>query len=80
MSEVVVSKAQATWRSTTLGEVIAWASGGTPSKANPNFWGGAVPWLSEKSLKGFLRDYLLPKLLSGEVRVRDAARLIGTAA
>jgi len=29
------------WR--PLGEFVSLASGNTPSKANPKFWGGTVP-------------------------------------
>lgn len=30
-----------------------WLSGGTPSTANPAFWGGLIPWISAASLKSF---------------------------
>ncbi|MEK9971026.1 MAG: restriction endonuclease subunit S, partial [Ferrovibrio sp.] len=33
------------WRSCTLGDVGAWGSGGTPTRTNPDFYGGAIPWL-----------------------------------
>lgn len=36
--------------------------------------------MDESRKLAVMRDYLLPKLLSGEVRVRDAERLIGAAA
>ncbi len=39
------------WRDVTLGEVTDWASGGTPSKANPRFWDGDIPWISASSMK-----------------------------
>lgn len=41
-------------------------SGGTPSKSNPAFWGGAIPWISAKSLKSFY-------LFDSEDHVTDAA-------
>jgi type I restriction enzyme S subunit len=41
-------------------------SGGTPSKSNPDFWGGPIPWVSAKSMKSFL-------LHDSEDRVTDAA-------
>lgn len=28
-------------------------SGGTPSKANPEYWGGDIPWVSAKDMKSF---------------------------
>ena len=66
MSESVVSTTQAAWRSTTLGAVTSWASGGTPSKANSDFWDGAIPWVSAKSLKSFY-------LYDSDDRVTEAA-------
>lgn len=39
------------WRTTTLGEVTAWMSGGTPDKANRDYWGGEIPWVSAVSMK-----------------------------
>src|SRR5437899_10055566 len=41
------------WRETTLGEVTDFISGGTPSKDNPTYWGGLVPWVSAKDMKQF---------------------------
>lgn len=42
---------QATWLETTLGEHVRLASGGTPSKANPDFWNGYTPWVTAKDMK-----------------------------
>lgn len=39
------------WATTTLGEITDWSSGGTPSKGNPNYWGGDIPWISASSMK-----------------------------
>lgn len=39
------------WEATTLGDCVAFRSGGTPSKQKPEFWGGDVPWVSAKDLK-----------------------------
>ncbi len=41
------------WTPSTLGQVATWLSGGTPSKANPAFWAGALPWVSPKDMKVF---------------------------
>lgn len=34
-----------------LRELVAVRGGGTPSKANPIFWEGAIPWVSPKDMK-----------------------------
>ncbi|MBO0612884.1 restriction endonuclease subunit S [Thiothrix fructosivorans] len=39
------------WQSTEIGKLADFKSGGTPSKAKPEFWGGSNPWISGKDLK-----------------------------
>lgn len=39
------------WETTNLGKLVAIQSGGTPSKANPAFWNGSIPWVSAKDMK-----------------------------
>jgi type I restriction enzyme S subunit len=39
------------WGLTTLGEIGKWKGGGTPSKANKNYWCGQIPWVSPKDMK-----------------------------
>ena len=39
----------AEWR--PLGELVTIQSGGTPSKSNPFFWNGSIPWISPKDMK-----------------------------
>jgi type I restriction enzyme S subunit len=36
-----------------LSEVAALQSGGTPSKANSNYWSGTIPWLTPKDMADF---------------------------
>jgi len=38
-------------RSISLREASRWLSGGTPSKANPSYWKGDIPWISASNLK-----------------------------
>lgn len=40
-------------------------SGGTPSKAEPSFWGGSIPWFSSKEVKTF-------ELREAELHVTEA--------
>ena len=44
------------WTETTLGSVVDFVSGGTPSKDQPDFWGGSIPWVSAKDMKRFHLD------------------------
>jgi type I restriction enzyme S subunit len=39
------------WEIKQLGELVLFQSGGTPSKANPAFWNGSIPWVSAKDMK-----------------------------
>jgi type I restriction enzyme, S subunit len=41
------------WKVETLGELVSFISGGTPSKSRPEFWGGEVPWITAKDMKSF---------------------------
>src|SRR5690606_10042729 len=34
-----------TWVKSSLGEIGAWGSGGTPKRTNPLYYGGSIPWL-----------------------------------
>lgn len=40
------------WRSIALKDAAKWLSGGTPPKDNADYWGGSIPWISAKSMKG----------------------------
>lgn len=42
---------RAEWETRTLGESGKWLSGGTPSMANVDLWGGHIPWVSPKDMK-----------------------------
>lgn len=40
------------WKIVKLGEICNFVGGGTPSKNNPDFWNGDIPWASIKDIKG----------------------------
>ena len=39
------------WVSMLLSDLGPWIGGGTPSKANPDYWNGPIPWVSPKDMK-----------------------------
>lgn len=39
------------WEQTTLGEVVSFRGGGTPSTEKPSYWNGDIPWVSPKDMK-----------------------------
>ena len=41
------------WKETTLGSIVDFLSGGTPSKSHFEYWKGSVPWASAKDMKRF---------------------------
>ena len=41
------------WKLSTLGESLTGIiGGGTPSRDNPSYWGGEIPWLTVKDMRG----------------------------
>jgi type I restriction enzyme S subunit len=42
------------WEEKRLNQMVCFQSGGTPSKANSDYWGGSVPWVSAKDMKQLL--------------------------
>lgn len=60
------------WPVTHLGAAAKFVSGGTPSKKEPSFWGGTVPWVSAKDMKP-------DPITSSEDRLTDLALDTGRA-
>ncbi|MBS0474830.1 MAG: restriction endonuclease subunit S, partial [Proteobacteria bacterium] len=45
------------WTEKRLGDCVTFLSGGTPARDNPAYWGGDIPWASNKDMKvGRLHD------------------------
>jgi len=44
------SELPAGWAEATLGDVADWGSGGTPSRSEPSFYGGTIPWIKSGEL------------------------------
>ena len=47
------------WTYRPLGELVSFASGGTPSKKRDDYWGGTIPWISEARLRRREASYFL---------------------
>ncbi|WP_208451741.1 restriction endonuclease subunit S [Burkholderia anthina] len=73
-----LGKVPAHWRVAPLKYVAEFLSGGTPSKENPDYWNGDVPWASAKDLKqdklGDTQDHITAHALAV-----NAAGLVPTA-
>ncbi|MDJ0275188.1 restriction endonuclease subunit S [Sphingomonas sp. 2R-10] len=39
------------WKTEPLSQVVDFIGGGTPSRAEPSFWGGTIPWATVKDFK-----------------------------
>lgn len=48
---------QSEWAALVLGELGTWGSGGTPTRTNPDYYGGTIPWL----VIGDLNDGIVTK-------------------
>jgi type I restriction enzyme S subunit len=41
------------WKTSALGEVVSIVGGGTPTRSNPDFYGGSIPWVTPKDMKSW---------------------------
>lgn len=57
-----------------LGNFVTLVSGSTPSKANPDFWGGSTPWVSAKDMGDFWIEDAEDHLT--EAGVAEASRVV----
>lgn len=44
------------WSTVALRDMGDWRGGGTPSKGDPSFWDGTIPWVSPKDMKRLFID------------------------
>jgi type I restriction enzyme S subunit len=70
------------WTLKPLGFAVTVVGGATPSKENPDFWDGTVPWVSPKDMKSFdlndSEDHITESALDGSslILVKPAAVLM----
>jgi len=77
---VVASPLPHDWDLRHLGTLGTWLSGGTPSMAEPNYWGGEIPWVSPKDMKRSRLwdaiDHVTAKALGNGTRLAPAHALL----
>ena len=62
------------WRWVRVGNVGSWASGATPSRTNPKYYGGDIPWLKTGDLNdGYIDD--VPEYITEEALNNTSVRL-----
>ncbi|HAS8381552.1 TPA: restriction endonuclease subunit S [Vibrio vulnificus] len=54
------------WEVKPLSNITKWSSGGTPSKNNPDYWNGEIPWISAASMRGHYFE-------NSELKISDLA-------
>ena len=67
------------WEVRRLKYAVSFTGGGTPSKANPSFWSGAIPWVSPKDMtRTRLND--AADHISDDAVAASAARIVASGA
>ena len=62
------------WEWVRLGEIGSWSSGATPSRSNPKYYDGNIPWLKTGDLNdGNIRE--VPEFISEEALQKTSVRL-----
>ena len=61
------------WQEATLGDVVDFESGGTPSKQNGDFWNGEIPWVTAKDMKQLFLEETEDHIT--QTAIRDGAKV-----
>ncbi len=62
------------WEWMRLGDVGSWSAGATPSRSNPKFYGGDIPWLKTGDLNdSYIAE--VPEFISEEALKKTSVRL-----
>lgn len=65
------------WEETTIGQTGRFIGGGTPSKENPQFWEGSIPWISSSDLtEESIFQVNISRYISEEALKQSATKLI----
>jgi restriction endonuclease S subunit len=71
-TEQIFERLLTSHRSVSLRELVTVRGGGTPSKANPLFWDGTIPWVSPKDMKS-------PEIVDATDHISDVATMVSPA-
>ena len=63
------------WASVRLSDLGPWIGGGTPSKANPAYWNGPIPWVSPKDMKAEVLSNTIDGITEEAVECSSAKRV-----
>ncbi|TCP19482.1 type I restriction enzyme S subunit [Scopulibacillus darangshiensis] len=62
------------WKWVRVGDIGSWSAGATPSRSNPNYYGGDIPWLKTGDLNdGYIAE--VPEFISEEALKKTSVRL-----
>ncbi|WP_419648258.1 restriction endonuclease subunit S, partial [Thiolapillus sp.] len=65
------------WEVKRLGEVFDITGGGTPSRKNPDFWKGDIPWVSSSDISAdSIKEISIKKFITPEAIKKSATKLI----
>lgn len=68
------------WVEKTLGSIGSFASGGTPSKDNPDYWNGSIPWVSASSMYDLVVEtadhYVTPLAIGKGTRIAKKGSIL----
>src|SRR5690606_6004199 len=68
------------WEVRTLGSIASFSSGGTPSKDNPKYWNGSIPWVSASSMHDLVVEkadhYVTPLAIGNGTRIAKKGSIL----
>jgi len=68
------------WEVRTMGSLASFSSGGTPSKDNPKYWNGSIPWVSASSMYDLVVEkadhYVTPLAIGNGTRIAKKGSIL----
>ena len=73
-------KNKGVWEVKTMGSFASFSSGGTPSKDNPAYWNGSIPWISASSMYDLIIEkadhYVTPLAIGSGTRIAKKGSIL----